>query len=305
MARKLRRAHEMLQLLRANGLVTTSNPRALGEAEIGALLDHMNARDSLRLRPLTPGSQALIFKYLAVFLQHLGNPVVQQMRAKRLLRFPRYTTGPLPCPTEAEVAGIIARLQEAVAAGDLDALGVLGMAVLCAYAGVRLKEARLATKTDLSTTRWELTVLHPKGEGTWGAPRRVKVVPPGRQAVLDFLDLRARELGRRGLRDGREMPLVPYIRRGREAVPWPDPYLHKVKAELDAGLGLGRWDFRGLRRAFGQNALDRGARIEAVSVALGHATTRTTEQYYARLRFRDASEELERVYTPRVSIPPD
>ncbi len=43
-----------------------------------------------------------------------------------------------------------------------------------------------------------------------------------------------------------------------------------------------RFQLRAGRRAFGQRLLDSGNRIEDVSVAMGHSSTKTTEGYYAR-----------------------
>jgi len=296
MTRQLRYIHTILQQLRGQGLLATTNPMLFTQREIGVLLNYMNARDGLRSRPMGPTGQRKLLQYLGRFLEHCGNPVLQQMKVKRVLRIPKEACGPLPCPSEEQVQEIVGKLQEAAAAGDPDALGVLGMAVFCAYAGTRLKEIRLAQKGDLSLTYSELTVMHPKGEGSWGSPRKARLVPPGRQAMEDFMDLRSRELERRGIPDRKDLPLVPYLT-GKSLVRcWNDAYLHSVKGELEAELGM-RFDFRMLRRAYGQNALDRGARIDSVSVALGHASTRTTETYYARRKLQDAFEDLERAYS--------
>ncbi len=45
-----------------------------------------------------------------------------------------------------------------------------------------------------------------------------------------------------------------------------------------------RFELRSGRRAFGQRLLDKGNLIEDVSVAMGHASTKTIEGYYARGR---------------------
>jgi len=296
MTRQLRYIHRILQQLRGQGLLATTNPLLFKQHEIGMLLNYMNARDGLRSRPMGPTGQRKLLQYLGRFLEHCGNPVLQQMKVKRVLRIPKEACGPLPCPSEEQVQEIVGKLQEAAAAGDPDALGVLGMAVFCAYAGTRLKEIRLAQKGDLSLTYSELTVMHPKGEGAWGSPRKTRIVPLGRQALVDFMDLRARELERHGIADRKDLPLVPYLAGKSPGRYWNDAYLHTVKGELESEMGM-RFDFRMLRRAYGQNALDRGARIDSVSVALGHSSTRTTETYYARRKLQDAFEDLERVYS--------
>ncbi len=45
-----------------------------------------------------------------------------------------------------------------------------------------------------------------------------------------------------------------------------------------------KFELRATRRAFVQNLLDSGNRNEDVSVAIGHVSTKTTEEYYARNR---------------------
>ena len=299
LGRKLRQIHRVLQELKAQELVMTSSPAALGQHEIGALLDYMNARDGHRTRPLSVATQECLLGALGVFLEHEGNTVMAQLRSRRIMRPRRNDSAPLQRPSEEQIEEVTSRLAEAAAAGDLRALGVLGLVILGAYAGLRPKEARLANRGDLSTKYWELIVMHPKGEGSWGSPRRATIVQTGRQAVADFLDLRARELERRGIQDDKDLPLVPCFRMNGTVSCWSSTYALQVKGELEISLGL-RFDFRMLRRAFGQNAIDRGARIDSVSVALGHRTTRTTETYYARRKVDDAFEDLEKAWSTPV-----
>ena len=79
-------------------------------------------------------------------------------------------------------------------------------------------------------------------------------------------------------------------------VPRRTAALFTLGIRIDARAGI-RFDFRSLRRSFGQCALDRGVRYDTVSVLLGHKTTRTTETFYARRKYDQAVEELERVWT--------
>lgn len=52
----------------------------------------------------------------------------------------------------------------------------------------------------------------------------------------------------------------------------------------------------GVRATFAQVAKDRGATMEAVSRAMRHRTTKTTERYYARIRADSAFAEIERAF---------
>ena len=70
--------------------------------------------------------------------------------------------------------------------------------------------------------------------------------------------------------------------------------LRKLNAELQERSGV---SFRGLktfRAAFAQRAIDGGVRVEAVSRAMRHGSTKTTEAYYARIRADDVFAEVER-----------
>lgn len=71
--------------------------------------------------------------------------------------------------------------------------------------------------------------------------------------------------------------------------------LRKMKADLERESGV-RFLLRTFRPTFAQRAKDAGVQIEAVSRALRHSSTRTTEAYYARLRADDAFRELERAF---------
>jgi hypothetical protein len=75
--------------------------------------------------------------------------------------------------------------------------------------------------------------------------------------------------------------------------------LHALRVSWRGGPAL---DFRRLCRVLGHSALDRGARLDSVSVALGHTNTRKTEGRHAWVRTRNA--DLERVWgTPSVQEP--
>jgi integrase len=54
---------------------------------------------------------------------------------------------------------------------------------------------------------------------------------------------------------------------------------------------------RTLRRTFGSDLLNRGARIEVVSAQLGHSSVKVTEQAYAKLLTATQREELLRLGT--------
>lgn len=76
---------------------------------------------------------------------------------------------------------------------------------------------------------------------------------------------------------------------------WDDAVLLKLKGELQERSGV-RFSLKTFRATFAQFAKDRGVKGEAVSRAMRHASTLTTERYYARLRANDAFREIERAF---------
>ena len=79
--------------------------------------------------------------------------------------------------------------------------------------------------------------------------------------------------------------------------PWSEAMFRKLKGEIGRRSGVS-FSLRTFRPTFAQGGKDRGAPIEIISRALRHASTRTTEAYYARIRADDAFHELERLYEP-------
>ena len=70
-----------------------------------------------------------------------------------------------------------------------------------------------------------------------------------------------------------------------------------ISEPVDCRRGL-----KTFRATFAQNAKDNGASIEAVSRAMRHRTTKTTEAYYARIRADSAFAEIERAFERPVKV---
>jgi integrase/recombinase XerD len=294
MERKLLYIHGVLLLLKSKGLIATTNPRKIGQSEISAFVDWMEAKDGLLPRPLGEGYRKKLLQHLSNFLAYEDNGIIERMVTKKQLKRPKEPIVVRPSFTEDEMTRLITALEESAVAGSLSALGVFGHAVFCGFAGTRPKEIRLANKGDYSSNYWELMIQHPKGEGAWAEPRIVRVCLPGRGFVADFMDVRARELKRRDIHDRKDLPLVPrFAKTGVER--WPDNALHNVKCEVEKDLGL-RFDFRKLRRSYGQIAFDKGVHMDFVSKVMGHANVATTQRYYVRAKSAQALDEIDRVY---------
>jgi len=296
LSRKLHQIHDILQLLKKNGYEISTNPEMISEREIGALLEYMSGKTELRNGRMAPSTQTCLLGALSVFLESEGNAVIARMRAKRLIRTGSGSSGPLPCPSIDEVQRVVSRLSELANDGDTRALGILGLVLFGAYSGLRPKEVRFADMSDFYQSEWILVVRHPKGEGTWGKVRNVKMVSPGRDAIAHFLMIRERELARMGIENLGSNPLVPCFRSDGSISRWSSTYALQIKGKYEQSLGL-RFGFQMMRRSFGQCAINMNARIDSISVLMGHKTTRTTELYYARRREQDAINDLEEAWS--------
>lgn len=302
MSRKLRQIHNMLQELKKDDPTLATNPERIGEREVGALLEYMKGRTRHRKKPMSVSTQVCLIGNLSVFLEYHDNTVISRMRKKKLLRLQNHSSGPLSSPSESEIEKVVRELESLASAGDTKSLGILGLILLGAYAGLRPKEARLADLRDLTMENWTLVVMHPKGEESWGRKRRARIICAGRPLIERFLRMRSEELRKRGIPDEGNLPLVPCFRADGTISHWSSTYALQVKHKLEESLKLS-FGFQMQRRAFGQNSLDRDARYDSVSVALGHKTTRTTELSYARRREEDALDDLEEAWsTSKASI---
>lgn len=147
-----------------------------------------------------------------------------------------------------------------------------------AYTGLKLSELRLASVDDLDLSSWTLMVRHPKGERTFAKPRIVPIPDQLRPAIQRYIAEREKMLAQRGVLSSR---LLLCRKQGNPDEPCSVNSLQTLKKQVQDLAGV-EFQYRTLRRTYGQNLLDRNVSIESVSVMLGHSNTMTTERYYCR-----------------------
>jgi len=265
----------------ARDLKASSPPSQVKEREIEGLLLAWRARD------LDTATQAKYLVDLDGFLAWHGNAAITNLRKNKHVRLPR----PMSKPVRVLDAADLERLR--VASDSIEGWPGDVARFLVAFlpaTGLRRKEVRLAKLKDLELDKGRILVSHPKGEGAWAAPDYGPVPVFVRPAIEEFL------LARRAYLNGAESEwLVPYRRVSGEIGPWSDAVFGWLKGELAQRSGV-VFSLKTFRATFAQDAKDRGAPIEAVSRALRHASTHTTEAYYARIRADDAFREIERAF---------
>jgi integrase len=300
-ARDLNTIARDLRVLSAQGKISTTNPRSMSERDVEALLLRWRTRTverGTRSKSLDVASQAHLVKVLANFLAFLGNAVIEAMRRKRHVRFPREMRNkPIRVLSTEELERIRIGAESLEGWRASVARLLLVLAPACA---MRPSELRLARMEDLDLKRWTPAVEHPKGEGSW-APSGLEapILPFAEQAVLDYLEERRAFLGSED-----HEALLPMRWSDGTLSYWSEAALRKLIREVSRISGV-RFSLKDLRSTFAQMAKDRGAEIEAVSRALRHGSTRTTELYYARMRPEEAFRELRRAFeTPEVRLLP-
>jgi integrase len=289
MERGLRTIHRAFLELKKDGRVSTTNPRKLTRDDIAAFMEWMRNRRTRQGISLAHGTQSNYMDYLNGFLRFENNGVIDQMRKLHYVRFPQKVTTEVRVLPESRVEEIRSKLK--MMPGYEGAVARL-MVAMYAYSGLRRSELRRARLVDLSIDTWTIVVAHPKGESSWAVSAPAQILPPARATVIDFLRERDRHLADSGIKCCEA--LVPKVTEGI-ADYWTDGMWGKVKARAERWCGI-KFRMQTLRATFGQMCIDWGGRPDAVSRALRHRTTRTTELYYARIRPDHAFRLLEEAY---------
>jgi integrase len=289
MERGFRTVHGAFIELRDDGKVGTTDPRRLKKEDIEAFLVWMRNRRTRNGVSLTHATQANYLDYLNGLLRYENNGVIDQMRKLHYVRFPEKVSSEVRVLSESQVEELRSRLRTMP---DYEGAVARFMVAMYAYSGLRRSELRRARLEDLNTDSWTIIVAHPKGESRWAVAAPAQILPPARSTVVDFLKKRDCHLSASGVNESEA--LVPRVTDGI-ADYWTDGMWGKIKAKAEKWSGI-KFRIQTLRATFGQMCIDWGCRPDAVSRALRHKTTRTTELYYARIRADHAFRLLEQAY---------
>jgi integrase len=289
MERGFRTIHRALAELKRQGKVSTTNPRKLTRDDIAAFMEWMGTRRTRNGSILAHATQANYIDYLSGLLQFANNGVIDKMKSLHYVRFPQKVSGEVRVLSESRVEEIRSRLRKMP--GYEGAMARF-MVAMYAYSGLRRSELRRARLEDLDLLSWTIVVAHPKGELSWAVSAPARILEPARKTVLEFLKKRDEYLAAAGIESCDA--LVPKITDG-VAEYWSDGMWGKLKAKAERWSGI-KFRIQTLRATFGQMCIDWGGRPDAVSRALRHKTTRTTELYYARIRPDHAFRLLDQAY---------
>jgi integrase/recombinase XerD len=249
--------------------ILEQDPAKWGEEEITAILL------DLKSRGLSLATQSKELQHIGALLAFVGNGTMVKMRAQNPRAFPheQRSRGPSLHPDQMEK---IFRASSNIPGWR----GEVAMFIIATYAytGLRLSELRLASVEDMDVKNWVLTVRHPKGERTYAKPRMVPI-PQGLRLIVErYLAEREKMLAQRGILCSKRLLCKKY---GNPDEPYSVNALQTLKRRIQEKAGV-PFQYRTLRRTYGQNLLNRNVSVESVSVMLGHSSTMTTERYYCR-----------------------
>ena len=284
--RKMRYLNKVFVDLARKGEISTTNPKNLTYRDVSMLILYMRDREH---------SNSYIAKNLGFINQvcdFVGNPVFAKIRAEGE-RFPSKTPKELH-PLSRDDLRAVANKAEGME-GWWGAVTRF-LVSLYPYTGLRPSELRLAHIEDVDIKRWTMYVRHPKGENRYGRKRTVPILPPARDAVKNFLMARRERL--REMSIGEAEPLIP-ARHGNEVGYYSSNTFRWLKKKVSEAVDR-EFSLKTFRDTYCQQNIDACPELLSdVSRTMGHATTRTTETYYGRIREEQALERLQRFWEQR------
>lgn len=301
--RKVPYLNSVFVMLKKEGLVTTTNPAKMVREDIGALEVYM--RSEIQEKGWSKGAKRKQAgqNYLVNLLQLLkkvclfaGNNVFAQMEAEGENLFQKIPKD-LSSLTQEELARL------AVAAESIG--GWTGevarfLVAIYPYTGLRYNELRLEHLEDLNTSKWTVWVRHPKGERRYGRQRTSYVAPPARPAILRYLAARQEHLRSKGVES--TVALIPAWQGGKFDFYSPT-HLRRIKAMIEKRTSatgpIIRFHIKTFRDTYVQMNIDLDPTLlSPTSVTSGHATSRTTETSYGRMRAERALDSMRKAWEP-------
>lgn len=283
---KFRYLNRVFVELGEEGRLVHTNPAKFDRSDIGAFIEWTKERN------LSGATTEKHLRFLKKLCGFVGNPLFERMKAEGE-ELPRRSPKGLNSLNEEEV-----KLIMQAAEGIKGWQGEVTRFIIAVYpfTGARPSELRLAQIDDIDTHRWTLFIRSPKGQGKWARQRTEPILPPARESVIRFLKARKDRLRELGLDEA--LPLIPAYHRGAVGF-YSSGKFRELKKIVQSRLPADFPDFslKTFRASFCQMNIDRDPSLTSdVSYAMGHASTRTTEAFYGRIKQDKALERIQRAW---------
>jgi len=298
--RKSRYLNRVFVQLKKDGKVSTTNPEKLSAADVGAFKEYMEVTSSEEQERTGKRKKAQhnylvgLLQFLKQLCEYSGNDVFKELEASGEDLFEKVPKD-LGSLSEKELVSI-RKAAESIEGWSGEVARFI--TAMYPYTGLRASELRLAHLGDLDVEKWTIWVRHPKGEAKYARQRTAPILPPARAAVLRFLDARKIHVKKHGVSSTEQ--LIPSWRKG-EFIFYSSTEFRNIKTQiekiaLENGTPI-RFHLKTFRDTYVQQNIDRNpANLSAVSITAGHATTRTTETSYGRIRVNKAVEDLQKAW---------
>ncbi len=242
----------------------------------------------LRRRDITAKAVLHDLASLGNLCEFYNNDAVNRARSlyPKLFYSPR--SARLPPLKEHDLSAILRVCHKLTYSDDYVDVRSARAVVICVGAGLRTIELQHVQTQDIDLTNRTIRVSVVKGGDTYGEPRTIPLIPSTIATIGRFLGIRAIQ--------------PPTVSKSQYALANPltgdtlsTNSLREGKKRVEKLAGLD-FDYRILRRTYAQILIDSGAPLSAVSVVMGHLSTLTTEQAYARIRPDSAITQIQGVF---------
>jgi integrase len=278
--RKAKFLNRELANLKQAGRISTTSPQKMTEADIRAIIMWMDERGNKN------DYKAKNLGFLKAICEYSGNGVFTKMKAGGI-ELPKMTPKDLFSLSTEDLDTILKAAEKLEGWNGEVARFLVWM---YPFTGLRASELRQAHLEDIDTKKWTIRVRHPKGEKRYARQRTAPILPPARPAVLRYLEARKMRVKEKSIETE---ALIPALHGGF----YSSNGFRRMKADLEKKVNLNlespiSFKLKDFRATFCQQSIDRGAQAPAVSVAMGHASTKTTETYYGRMRSEKALDNI-------------
>lgn len=277
--RRLYRIGGDLKDLRQDGKISTLSPKSMTSEDVLAFIVYRKGK-KVSFSDISHDISAL--KQVLTFA---GNTAVQNCLSTNpdiLVRKKKPRLDPL---SENTYAAILDRYEQ-IDHQDFKTVRAYVLSILYIGTGARNKELRLANRKDVDIVERTIHLEHVKGEDSWGSPRNV-IIPKEIMPIVEqyLYDRDVYLAAHKATSDALFFTL------GGDFSHMSGNSIRRAKSIVENDIGK-KFEYRDCRRAYGQMYLNKGASIEQVSVAMGHASTETTELYYCRKSESQVNREI-------------
>ena len=258
-ARALRRISGYVQYLYDHGKMRNQDPHDIDIHDVKAFVIFL--KSTIRLSPASIEKELSFFQ--KVLLSNENNSV-RFAREKWPSLVPKVSKDRGSVLLPEQIRSVI----EAVSSKQFNELFDAMPSVIALATGARTNEFRNMKVSDFDLDSRCVTINVPKGMATYGLKRKVPIRPEFFDVISDWISF-----------VGSGYVLPNRMTGGILSV----NALELDRRHFCDELGF-YFDYRMCRSTYGQLMKNEGIPIDVISVLLGHSSSRTTENYYARVR---------------------